>query len=123
MSSIWRMFVVVSLALVFAQGAFAHAAQPVNPGAVTYVGTTGAAHAVHDISRAPSHCSEAGVANRPCHHDHSICCTSACGVHCGALFAAFHFETRASGDAQPLPFSEPPRESVAHAPLLRPPIA
>lgn len=113
MISMWRILVALSLALLFTQGAFAHSGQ---------VSTGGMVHASHQVSRAPSSCPDAVGTGSLCHHDHSICCTTACGVHCGAFFTAFHFETRASGGSLPLPVSEPPRDSVAHAPLLRPPI-
>src|SRR5258708_36346958 len=122
MTPLWRMVIVLSLALLTMRGASAH------EHAQHSMSTAHATHmtAVHADSRAasqiPLHCSDTTATSAPCRHDHSICCTTACGVHCGALFIAFRFEPRASDSLLPRPFSEPRHDGVTHAPPLRPPI-
>jgi hypothetical protein len=50
-------------------------------------------------------------------HDHSICCTTACGGLCGALFAVFRFEPRVP-DALPPTLSSNRGATVSRTRLL-----
>ncbi|MFP3569339.1 hypothetical protein [Paraburkholderia sp. SIMBA_030] len=122
MTSLWRILLVLTLALFAAQGAFAHehatapmqgarAMQTVQPadGAFATVGET-------------ANCASMAAVGVPCQHDHSLCCLNPCGTHCGALFVVFAFEPRASGASLPQALADPQRIGVTHAPLLRPPI-
>ncbi|WP_143130377.1 hypothetical protein [Paraburkholderia sartisoli] len=122
----WRMLVVFSIALLFGQGAFAHEQ-------VTQLASAGATrHAQHvagteqvsgELARPATGRPEGPATGAPCRHDHSGCCTSACGFHCCVFPSAVYFEPRAPDVPIRLPVSEPRHDSVTHAPLLRPPIA
>ena len=122
MTAVWRILIVLCLALSVTQGAFAHvhATEAMVGGAAMQM--------AHGVDHAPGvvsgiqHCDTMAASAKPCHHDSSFCCATPCGVHCGALFAAFRFEPRASGASLPPALSEPQRAGVTRAPLLRPPI-
>lgn len=122
MSSVWRILVVLSLALFATQGAFAHehATAPMKGARAMQTAQT-----VDDVSTSAAetaHCAEMAASGMACPHDHSFCCSTSCGAHCGALLFVFAFEPRASGASLPQPLAEPQRTGVIHAPLLRPPI-
>ena len=119
MTSLWRLFIVLSLALLTAQGAFAneHATQRAGAGQMMQLDAANAA------ADAPSHCADMAASREPCRHDHSICCMATCGVHCAALFVTFRFEPRVPDALLPRPLPEPRHEGVTHVPPLRPPIA
>jgi hypothetical protein len=123
MTSLRRFLIVLSVALLFAQGAFAHEhmSSPV-AGALGMQAASNPAD-VQDVMRENAHCAEMAATGMPCRHDCLFCCsTSSCGAHCGALLVAFRFEPRVAGRSLPRPLSEPQRTGVTHAPLLRPPI-
>ncbi|RDK04474.1 hypothetical protein DLM46_00945 [Paraburkholderia lacunae] len=119
----WRILIVLSLALFATQGAFAHedATAPTKSVRAMQI-----VHSVDDASTAVSetaHCAGMAASGASCRHDHSPCCSTSCGAHCGALFAAFAYEPRAFRAALPQSLAQPQRTGVVHAPLLRPPIA
>lgn len=123
MTFVWRILVVMFLALCATQGAFAHehATTPMESAAAMQLapagGDTTASTAIET-----AHCADMAAARLPCHHDHSFCCSTSCGAHCGALFVVFRFEPRVAETSVPPPLSEPQRAGVTLEPLLRPPI-
>jgi hypothetical protein len=131
MTFLWRFLIVLPVALLFAQGAFAHEhmTSPV-AGAMRMqmqmqmqMKAVSNRIDVQDVMRENAHCAEMAATGMPCRHDCLFCCsTSSCGAHCGALLVAFRFEPRVAGRSLPRPLSEPQRTGVTHAPLLRPPI-
>lgn len=120
MTLLWRLFIVMSLALLTMQGAFAHE-HAMRPADAVHTMHLSAAHVA--TSSAMSHYEGVTTSNGPCRHDHSFCCATACGVHCAALFVTFRFDTRVPDALLPRPLSEPRHEGVTHVPPLRPPIA
>lgn len=122
MNSVWRIFIVLCLALLMTQGAFAHThATAANENGAPMQMAHGGDNAREVVSETP-HCDGMAASAVPCHHDHSFCCSTACGVHCGALFAVLRFEPHAGESSLPPPLSEAQRTGVTRAPLLRPPI-
>jgi hypothetical protein len=122
MNSVWRILIVLCLALSMTQGVFAHAHVTV---ATEYGAPMQMTHDLDNVAGVVSetpHCNSMAASAMPCRHDHSFCCSTSCGVHCGALFAAFRVEPHADGTSLPPPLSEPQRAGVTRAPLLRPPI-
>lgn len=117
------MLVVFSIALLFGQGAFAHehATQLASAGATRHM--AGAEPISGELARSAAGCPEGLATGAPCRHDHSGCCTNACGFHCCVFPGTAYFEPRAPDVSIRLPVSEPSHDSVTHAPLLRPPIA
>ncbi|TAL93986.1 MAG: hypothetical protein EPN73_19480 [Paraburkholderia sp.] len=121
----WRMLVVFSIALLFGQGAFAHehVTQLASAGATLHVRhMVGTELVSGELARPATGCPEGPATGASCRHDHSGCCTNACGFHCCVFSSAVHFEPRAPNVSIRLPVSEPCHDSVTHAPLLRPPI-
>ncbi|WP_341314491.1 hypothetical protein WN982_03965 [Paraburkholderia sp. IMGN_8] len=118
----WRILIVLALALLATQGAFAHehATAPMQ-GARAMQAVQPADGAFATVSETAP-CASMAAAGVPCRHDHSLCCSNACGTHCAALFVVFAFEPRASGASLPRALAEPQRTGVTRAPLLRPPI-
>lgn len=119
--SLRRILIVLSLALLAMQGAFAHehAVQARSPGHSIIV--TGAAGQLYTSSHTSSRCATM-LAPGSCRHGHSSCCVAACGAHCGAILATFRFEPRISDTSPPRPLTELRDDGVTHAPPLRPPI-
>ncbi len=119
--SLRRILIVLSLALLAMQGAFAHehAVQARSPGHGIIV--TGAAGQPYTSSHTPSRCATM-LAPRLCRHGHSSCCAAVCGVHCGAILQTFRFEPRISDTSPPRPLAELRDDGVTHAPPVRPPI-
>jgi hypothetical protein len=122
MNLLCRMLTVLSLVLLCMQGAFAHEHVRRAMDVSHELTTVGAEAESHAVPQAHSHCSGMATTGKPYRHD-PICCAVACGLHCGALFIAFHFEPRIPDASTPQPFAEARRDGVTHAPLLRPPIA
>src|SRR5690349_23551278 len=114
MKSLWRIFIVLTLALLGMQVASAcehhHDASP--PVMNMH---TNAAHCAMSTNPRDSDSS--------CHRSHSLCCMSACGVHCGALLSNVGMATRVASLDVPGAGSDPARAGVTRAPPVRPPIA
>jgi hypothetical protein len=121
-----RLLIVLALALLAMQGASAQvrtAQLPPTQMMLTMVAQTDHSKATHAAVAAASHCP--GVATGHAaggNHDDCPGCPSACGIHCGALLAAYRLEPRAFHASLPSPLSEPLRGGVTHAPPVRPPI-
>jgi hypothetical protein len=126
-----RVIFVVSLMLLTMQGAGAHVR---NRGSDTpriavadqSSRTAGPSHeALHDAACMPMGADPVpGPGPRDRHHHGCLCCTTSCGVHCGALVDASRMAIPALGPAA-LPPSRPDAhdDGVSHAPPVRPPIA
>lgn len=123
-----RFLIVLSLALLAMQGAFAHEhVMPMQGKGVAMQMAGVASNRDALLHSAPSlsfHC-ETAVAGEPPRgrdHGHCACCMSACGVHCGAVLTTARFEPRSLDTTLPPPFAEPRRDGVTHAPPVPPPI-
>ena len=82
------------------------------------------AHGIASVEHSQIIAGEAArCADMHCAHGHGLCCTTMCGVHCGALFVALRFEPWTPAATLPLPLADPHRVGISYAPLLRPPIA
>ena len=123
MNSLWRILLVLALACFCVQGVFAHehAAHATNTSIVT--DTAHAQPHSSTASRAAAHCLDKAGTGSPCSRDDSICCMTACGVHCAALFMTFRFEPAVAPGRISRPLSEASHEGITRAPPLRPPIA
>jgi hypothetical protein len=122
-----RFLIVLSLALLAMQGAFAYERMMPMPGdgaAMQRRGVTGDVSAPHVASSLPPHCETTAAAEPPCNHDrdHCACCTAACGVHCAVLLSAWRFEPPSLDATLPPPLAELRRDGLTHAPPLPPPI-
>ncbi|CAE6832982.1 hypothetical protein R69888_06638 [Paraburkholderia haematera] len=122
MSSVWRILIVLSLALFATQGAFAHEHATARMKGARAMQTVQTVDDVSTIVGETAHCAGIADSGMSCHHDHSFCCSTSCGAHCSALLFVFAFEPRASGASLLQPLAEPQRTGVIHTPLLRPPI-
>ncbi|MGH8781396.1 hypothetical protein [Paraburkholderia sp.] len=103
----WRILIVLSIALLFTQRVAAHEHD------VQVVHRVATAEHVQGV-----HCDALH-----CEHSHASCCTTMCGAHCGALFVAYRFEPWTPDASQPPLAAGSRRASISYAPLLRPPIA
>ncbi|SFI48674.1 hypothetical protein SAMN05192543_103313 [Paraburkholderia megapolitana] len=111
-----RVLIVLCAVLLFMQGASAHMSIAGDDHVV--------AHRIAGIEHSQVVAGEAAhCAGMHCTHGHGQCCTTMCGAHCGALFAALRFEPWTPTATLPLPLADPHRVGVSYAPLLRPPIA
>ena len=116
MSLSWRVFIVLCTVLLFMQGASAHVSISRDDHVV--------AHGIASVEHSQIIAGEAArCADMHCAHGHGLCCTTMCGVHCGALFVALRFEPWTPAATLPLPLADPHRVGISYAPLLRPPIA
>jgi hypothetical protein len=86
-----RLFIVLSLALLTMQGAFAHehAMQPANAGHMMQPAASEVA-----MRSAASHCEGLTASNEPCRHDYSFCCATR--VWCPLCGAIRHIPFRTS---------------------------
>lgn len=120
MSSLWRILVVLSIALLFTQRVSAHEQDvqriAVNNGAQVSHRIATAEHE-HRVSHLSAHCDMLH-----CVCGHASCCATMCGAHCGALFVAWRFEPWTPDASLPSSATGPYRAGISHAPPLRPPI-
>ncbi|MEM5435048.1 hypothetical protein [Paraburkholderia diazotrophica] len=120
MTLLSRILIVLTLALLRMQGASAceheHASTSLSPRAMR----------MHEPMRVVAmHCDvsmHTTDAVSPCRHAHSLCCTTMCGVHCGAMLSGAHVSVRMSSARVPVPRSDPARAGVTRAPPVPPPI-
>ena len=127
MSCLRRFLIVLSLALLSMQGALAHEHPAFAHHAGGTMGMTGVAGKFDTsqmLSAMSSHCAgmTGTMADAPHDHGRCACCTTACGIHCGALLADFRFEPAKPGSMSPQPRRELRRDSVTYAPPVPPPI-
>ena len=126
MTCLGRFLIVLALALLSMQGAFAHehvTPMPDGAGAMMVGVAADADPGASDVvSSMPSHYAGMAPSGTPVGHDHCACCTTFCGVYCGVLFAAFHFEPRKPGATPTRPLLEARRDGVTRAPPVPPPI-
>jgi len=117
MTLLSRILIVLTLALLGMQGASACEHE--------HASTSPRAMRSHDAMRAvATHCdasTETRDAGSPCHHAHSLCCMTTCGVHCAMPSTAGVPARMPSADV-PVPRSDPARTGVTRAPPVRPPI-
>ncbi|MEM5291170.1 hypothetical protein ACFQ3P_17510 [Paraburkholderia sabiae] len=113
MKLLWRIVIVLTFSLLGMQGAFAceHHHHDVSSGVVPVHAE--AAHCLASTSDRDS----------SCHRTHSLCCMSACGVHCGALLSSVSVSAHAAASEIHFADSDAMRASVTRAPPVRPPIA
>jgi hypothetical protein len=128
MSCLRRILIVLSLALLSMQGAFAHeyAVLVIHDAGKTGISSgPGEIGAARTLSSMPSHCTDMNdITSHTLHgRERCPCCTTACGTHCGALLAAFRFEPAQPGSMRPQPRREFRRDGVTYAPAVRPPIS
>ncbi|MEM5382197.1 hypothetical protein VSR68_01095 [Paraburkholderia phymatum] len=123
MTLLWRILIVLTLALLGMQGASAceheHAATSPSP-------STRAMHMDESMHAVATHCDasmDTRDAGSPCRHAHSLCCMTMCGVHCSAMSSGASVPARMSSADVPVPRSDPARAGVTRAPPVRPPIA
>jgi len=135
MASLWRVVIVLSFALLSMQGAQAHALQQSQFGDATpHRALRHSGHAMqaeHTDALAFSRCADefadanpGGHAPAPFnhHHGHCPCCVAGCGVHCGAMLAAFGFAGQAPDDSLPRTHPVSRYDGITRAPPVRPPI-
>jgi hypothetical protein len=118
MKSLWRILIVLTFSLLGMQGASAcgHHHEVGSRVMRVHVSSTHA-HAARCVAST----SEGGQ-NASCHRTRSLCCTSACGVHCGALLSSGGVSVRVASSELPAADSDVMRASITRAPPVRPPI-
>lgn len=113
MKSLWRIFIVLTFALLGMQGA--SACEHHHDAALQAMSMhTNAVHRDTSTNTSDS--------NSSCHRTHSLCCMTACGAHCGALLSNVGVAARIASSDVPGADSDPARASVTRAPPVRPPI-
>jgi hypothetical protein len=119
MSSLWRILVVLSIALLFTQrvSAHEHDMQRIDGSGAQVVHRVATAEHAHGVSHVSAHCDMLH-----CVCGHASCCATMCGAHCGALFVAWRFEPWTPDASLPFSTTGPYRAGISHAPPLRPPI-
>lgn len=127
MSCLRRFFIVLSLALLSMQGALAHEhAAFVHHvgGTMRMTGVAGKFDNAQMLSAMPSHCADmtGTTVDARSGHGRCACCTTACGIHCGAVLVDFRFEPAKPGSVPPLSRLALRHDSVTYAPPVPPPI-
>ncbi|WP_460901365.1 hypothetical protein [Paraburkholderia jirisanensis] len=139
MGSLWRVVILLSFTWLSMQGVQAHAYPQVDDAASSH-GSTIRPHAhdaqrvAHDAQLAAVSCADesadAATSGQPTsksghrhqQHGHCACCVTGCGVHCGALLAAFSFSAQAPDHGLPRTHPVTRYDGVTRAPPVRPPI-
>ncbi|CAG9215209.1 conserved hypothetical protein [Paraburkholderia sabiae] len=114
MKLLWRIVIVLTFSLLDMQGAFAcEHHHDVSSRVVPMHAET-----AHCLASTSAHDRDAS-----CHGTHSLCCMSACGVHCGALLSSVSVSAHAVSSEIHFADSDAMRASITRAPPVRPPIA
>ncbi|MBN3755409.1 hypothetical protein G3N95_20870 [Paraburkholderia sp. Tr-20389] len=117
MKSLWRILIVLTLALLGMQGASAcEHRHDVSPRAMS-MHASAPAPVVHCVTS-----TDTSDPTAPCHRTHSLCCLTLCGAHCSALLSSMGMSARIASSDLPGIDSDPARASVTRAPPVRPPI-
>ncbi|TXC87537.1 hypothetical protein FRZ40_08130 [Paraburkholderia azotifigens] len=118
MKSLWRIVIVLTFSLLGMQGASAcEHHHDVSSSAVHAQAFSMYADAAHCVASTTER-----DRNPSCQRTHSLCCMSACGVHCGALLSNAGGSARVASSRMPTADSDAMRASVTRAPPVRPPI-
>jgi hypothetical protein len=117
MKLLWRIFIVLTLALLGTQGASAceheHASTR----------TASMHEAMHASAVHLDPSTNLRDTGSPCgDHTHWLCCMTMCGAHCSALLSTVGLAARVASSGMPGPHSDPARASITRAPPVRPPI-
>ena len=115
MKSLWRILVVLMLALPCMQGASACEHHHDAALRAVTVHESMPANVVHCDMSMPTRDSS-------CHRTHSLCCMTVCGAHCSALLSSVGAALRIASSQMLDADSDPARASVTRAPPVRPPI-
>ncbi|BCF87554.1 hypothetical protein [Paraburkholderia largidicola] len=113
MKSLWRILIVLALALLGMQGASA---------CEHHRDASLQAMSVHTNAIHRDTSTNTSDSTSSCHRMHSLCCMTACGTHCGALLSNIGMAMRMASSDLPGADSDPARASVTRAPPVRPPI-
>jgi len=138
MGSLWRVVILLSFAWLSMQGVQAHAYAQAGDTAAHGSAVRPRAHEARRMAPAAQlasascadESSDAATSGQPTsksghqhqQHGHCACCMTGCGVHCGALLAAFRFSAQTPDHSLPRTHPVTRYDGVTRAPPVRPPI-